>query len=119
MDIIYINELRIETVIGAFDWERRIKQTVILDIEMAADIRHAAQSDQLEDTLNYKAVAKRVTEFVATSEFHLVETLAEGVASLIGEEFQVPWLRLKVNKKGAVRGARDIGVVIERGSKQS
>ncbi|KPK56730.1 MAG: dihydroneopterin aldolase [Thiotrichales bacterium SG8_50] len=113
-DIIYISGLKIETVIGIFDWERRIKQSVILDIEMAADIRRAAASDHIDDTLNYKAVAKRVIAFVGASEFQLVETLAERTAAIILVEFAVPWVKLRVNKKGAVRGADDVGVVIER-----
>lgn len=114
MDTIYIHDLRIETVIGVFEWERRIKQTVVIDIEMAVDIRRAAGSDRLEDTLDYKAVAKRMIQFVGDSDFQLVETLAERVAQLVISEFKVPWVRLKVNKRGAVRGASDIGVVIER-----
>jgi dihydroneopterin aldolase len=114
MDKIYINDLRIATVIGVFDWERRIRQTVVFDIEMAADVGRAASSDRIEDTLDYKAVAKRVIAFVSDSDFQLVETLAERVAALILREFQVPWVQLRVNKQGAVRGARDIGVVIER-----
>jgi len=117
MDIIYLHDLRIDTVIGVFDWERRVRQTVILDLEMAADIRRAAVSDNLADTLNYKAVAKRLIEFVEHSEFQLVETLAEKVAELVLQEFAVPWLRLRVNKQGAVRGARDVGVIIERGER--
>lgn len=117
MDIIYLHDLRIETIIGIYDWERRVKQTVILDLEMGADIRKAATSDNIEDTLNYKAVAKRLFAFVGDSEFELVETLAERVAALILEEFSVPWLRLQVNKQGAVRGVRDVGVIIERGKK--
>lgn len=116
MDIIYLHDLRIDTVIGVFDWERRVRQTVILDLEMAADIRRAAASDDLADTLNYKAVAKRLLEFVGHSEFQLVETLAERVAELVLEEFAVPWVRLRLNKQGAVRGARDVGVIIERGT---
>ena len=117
MDIIYLHDLRIDTVIGVFDWERRIRQTVILDLEMAADIRRAAASDDLADTLNYKAVAKRLIDFVEHSDFQLVETLAERVAELVLQEFAVPWLRLRVNKQGAVRGARDVGVIIERGER--
>ncbi len=115
MDIIYLHDLRIDTVIGVFDWERRVKQRLILDLDMASDIRRAAASDDLADTLNYKAVAKRVIDYVEHSEFQLVETLAERVAELILTEFGVPWLRLRLNKQGAVRGARDVGVVIERG----
>ncbi len=114
MDIIYLNDLRIDTVIGIYDWERRVKQTISLDLEMGADIRRAAASDSIEDTLNYKAVAKRLLEFVGASEFQLVETLAERIAEIILTEFDVPWVRLRVNKQGAVRYARDVGVVIER-----
>ncbi len=115
MDIIYLRDLRIDTVIGIYAWERRIKQTIILDIEMATDIRKAAQTDSIDDTLNYKAVAKRLIDFVGNSNFQLVETLSERVAEIVLNEFQVPWLRLQVNKQGAVRGARDVGVIIERG----
>ncbi len=117
MDIIYLSDLRINTVIGIYDWERRVKQTIILDLEMAADIQAAANSDRIEDTLNYKDVAKRLFAYVGESEFELVETLAEKVAEMIITEFKVPWLRLKVNKQGAVRGVRDVGVIIERGRK--
>ena len=118
MDIIYIRDLQIETVIGIYDWERRIRQMVSLDLEMAADIRKAAASDAIEDTLDYKAVAKRLIEFVGGAEFRLVETLAERVVGLIREEFGVPWVRLCLSKPGAVRGARDVGVIIERGERE-
>lgn len=117
MDIIYVHDLKIETTIGIFDWERKIKQKVILDLDMAADIRKAAASDNIDDTLNYKAVAKRMIEFVGNSEFQLVETLAEKVAGIILNEFKVKWVRVHINKQGAVRGARDVGVIIERGDK--
>jgi len=117
MDIIYLSDLKIETVIGVYDWEREIKQWVILDLEMGTDIRRAAETDNLDDTLNYKAVSKRVIDFVEQSEFELVETLAERVAMIIREEFSVPWLRLRLNKKGAVSAAVDVGVIIERGDK--
>lgn len=115
-DIIFLRDLRIPTVIGIFDWERAVKQTVVLDLEMAADIRRAAASDHIDDTLNYKAVAKRLIEFVGNSEFQLVETLAERIAAIVLNEFDVPWVRLTLNKQGAVRGARDVGVIIERGT---
>ena len=117
MDIIYLNDLCIDTIIGIYDWERRIKQTIRLDLEMASDIRKAATSDDIEDTLNYKAVAKRLISFVESSEFQLVETLAERITEIVLNEFQVPWVRLRVNKQGAVRGAQDVGVIIERGAK--
>ena len=116
MDIIFIRDLRIDTVIGIYDWERSIRQTIRLDLEMATDIARAAASDRIEDTLNYKAVAKRIIAFVEQSEFQLVETLAERIAELVRREFGVPWLRLTLNKGGAVRGAQGVGVIIERGS---
>ncbi len=115
MDIIYLNDLKIETVIGIYDWEREMRQTVILDMEMAGDVARAAASDAIEDTINYKAVSKRLIDFIEASSFQLVETLAEESARIILEEFGVPWVRLKVNKQGAVRYAGDVGVIIERG----
>jgi len=117
MDIIFIRDLRIDTVIGIYDWERSIKQTVHIDLELATDIARAAASDQIEDTLNYKAVAKSVIAFVEESSFQLVETLAERVVELVREEFSVPWVRLTLNKGGAVRGAQGVGVIIERGKR--
>ncbi|MEJ8569517.1 dihydroneopterin aldolase [Elongatibacter sediminis] len=116
MDRVFIEDLRVETVIGIFDWEREIKQVVSLDLEMAFDIRAAAQSDAIEDTLDYKAVAKRLIRFVERSEFQLVETLAERCAAIVLEEFPVAWLKLRLSKPGAVRGSSAVGVIIERGS---
>ncbi len=115
MDKIFINDLRIDTLIGVYEWERRIRQTIILDIEMSVDVHKAAAGDNIEDALNYKSVCKRLTEFVQTSEYHLVETLIEECARLIMEEFSVPWVRIRLNKTGALRGARDVGIIIERG----
>ncbi len=117
MDIIYLHDLKIECIIGIWEWERRIKQTIIIDLDMAADIRRAAASDKIEDTLNYKAVSKRLVDFVGISQFQLVETLAEKVAELLLAEFKMQWVRVRINKKGAVRGAGDVGVIIERGEK--
>jgi dihydroneopterin aldolase len=117
MDIIYIRELKIDTVIGIYGWERQIKQTVVFDIEMATDIAKAAATDSIEHTLNYKAVAKRLIEFVSNSDFQLVETLIEQVADIILTEFSVCWVRVQLNKRGAVRGATDVGIIIERGTK--
>ena len=116
MDIIYLNDLRIDTVIGIYDWERRTKQTVIFDIEMAADISKAARSDNIDDTVSYKAVAKRLISYVSEVQFELIETLAERVAEILLNEFKVQWCRLRLNKRGAVRGVRDVGIIIERGS---
>ena len=115
MDIIFLRDLRIDTVVGIWDWERRIRQTVSIDLEMAADIARAAATDSIDDTLNYKKVAKRLVAYVEASEFQLVETMAERIAEIVLGEFDVPWVRVTVNKPGAIRGSRDVGVRIERG----
>jgi dihydroneopterin aldolase len=117
MDIIFLRGLHIETVIGVYDWERKTRQTVIVDLEMATDIRRAAATDDLADTLDYGAVYRRVVEFVEGSSFQLVETLAERIAALVIDEFGVPWVRLTLNKKGAVGRDIDVGILIERGEK--
>ena len=116
MDKIFLSELKIDTVIGIWEWERRIRQTVIVDLEMSADIAKADATDDVVDTLNYKSVAKRVQSFVADSSFQLVETLAERIAAIIRDEFDVAWVKVRVNKPGAIRGSRDVGVQIERGA---
>jgi dihydroneopterin aldolase len=114
MDTIFIHALKTETIVGIFDWERQVKQSVILDIEFSADIRKAALTDSIDDTLNYKRVAKRVLAFIEGSRFHLVETLAEHIAMLILEEFGVAWVRISLSKPGAIRSSRDVGVMLER-----
>ena len=116
MDIVYLRDLKVDCVIGVYDWERRIRQTLVIDIDMATDIRKAAASDGIQDTLDYKAVSKRIQQFVGDSSFQLVETLAEKIAAIILKEFPVPWVRVRINKKGAVRNADAVGVVIERGT---
>lgn len=115
MDIVFIEDLRIDTVIGIYDWERRVRQTVALDLEMVFDNTRPAASDRIEDTLDYKAVSKRLIGFVEASSFQLVETLAERCAAIVREEFGVAWVRLKLSKPGAVRGSKAVGVCIERG----
>jgi len=117
MDIIFLHDLRVETVIGIWEWERKIRQTVAIDLDMSADIRKAAKSDSVDDTLNYKLVSKRVQQFVGDSSYQLVETLAEKIAEIVLDEFEVSWVRVKLNKPGAIRGARDVGVMIERGTR--
>ena len=114
MDTIFLTDLRIETVVGIWEWERKIRQTVSIDLEMGADVATAAAHDDIEHTLNYKAVSKRIQSFVGESAFQLVETMAEKIANLILTEFEVPWVRVKVSKPGAIRGARDVGVRIYR-----
>lgn len=117
MDIVFITDLDIDTVIGIYDWEREIKQTVRLNIEMSADVAKAALTDHIDDTLDYKAVAKRLIGFVEQSEFGLVETLAERCTEIIRNEFPVQWVRFRLDKLGAVTGSRSVGILIERGQK--
>lgn len=115
MDTVFLTGLRIETTIGIYDWEKAIRQSVVLDIEMATDVAAAAATDRIAEALDYKAVAKRLKQFVGAARFELVETLAEACAGLIREEFGVPWVRLRLNKAGAITDAEGVGVVIERG----
>ncbi|NNK31939.1 MAG: dihydroneopterin aldolase [Xanthomonadales bacterium] len=114
MDRVFIENLTVETVIGIFDWEREIRQAVSLDLEMDFDIRKAAASDAIEDTLDYKAVSKRLIHFIEASSFQLVESLAEQCAAIVLDEFPVRRLKLKLSKPGAVRGSSAVGVIIER-----
>jgi dihydroneopterin aldolase len=113
-DRIFLRGLAIECIIGFIDWERRVKQTVVIDLEFPVDCRAAARTDEVANTVDYKAVAKRVIAFVEASEFQLVETLAHRLGILIIEEFCLPWVRLSLNKPGAIRGSRDVGIVLER-----
>ncbi len=114
MDIIYLSDLKIETIIGIYEWERKVKQTVSLELQMAANIRKSAETDTIDDTLNYKAVAKRLIDFVEESNYQLIETLAEKITEIVLTEFNVPWVKLKLSKPGAIRGAKDVGIIIER-----
>ena len=117
VDIIYLHGLKVDCVIGVWEWERRITQSITIDLDMGFDTRLAAASDSLEDTLSYKDVSKRVEQYVKTSENLLVERLAQEVADILLTEFEIRWCRVKINKFGAVRGARDVGIIIERGEK--
>jgi 7,8-dihydroneopterin aldolase/epimerase/oxygenase len=113
-DRIFLRELAVECVIGFLEWERMVKQTVYLDIEVPVDCRRTARTDDVADTLDYKRLSKIVLAFVAASEFKLVETLADRTAKLILTEFDIPWVKLTINKRGAIRASRDVGVSIER-----
>jgi dihydroneopterin aldolase len=117
MDIIFLGGLEIETIIGIYEWERETKQTVVLDIEMAFDIQKAAETDDIQFTLDYKTVSKRIIGFVESSQFFLVEKLITEIANIIRNEFDVPWVKITLNKKGAIRGASDVGIIIERGER--
>jgi dihydroneopterin aldolase len=116
VDIIFLHGLKVDCVIGVWEWERRIIQTIIVDLDMAFDVRRAAKSDDISDTLSYRDVAKRVTAHVQAAKANLIERLAEEVAGILLEEFGAKWCRVRVNKRGAVTDAGDVGVLIERGS---
>ena len=113
-DHIFLRGLECQCIIGFIDWERRVPQTVVIDLELPCDCAHAAGSDAVGDTIDYKSVAKRVLAYVGASQFHLLETLAQRLAELLLEEFGLAWIRLRINKPGAIRHSRDVGVAIER-----
>ena len=117
MDIIYLHQLKVDCVIGAYAWEKQLTQTLSIDLDLGCDIKPAAASDQLADTLNYKEVSKRIQEFVGQSRFELVEKLAEEIADILLGEFSVAWCRVKINKFGALQNIGDVGVIIERGGR--
>ncbi len=117
MDIIFLGQLEADAIIGIYDWERETRQTIVLDIEMAFDIKKAAETDDIQHTLDYKAVTERVVAFVEQSSYYLVETLIEKIADLILSEFNKPWVRIVLNKRGAITRAKDVGIIIERGIK--
>ena len=115
MDVITISGLRLDAVIGVHDWERAVPRRLLVDLELGTDIGPAAASDEVADTIDYQAVAERLQAFAAESRYHLIEALAEALAELLQREFTVPWLRLKLDKPGAVRGTSGVGLIIERG----
>lgn len=115
MDIIFLKDLRVKAIVGIWEWERRMPQVISIDLEMAADVRRAAARDDIEATLDYKAVTKRVVGFVEESRFQLIETLAERIAEIVTGEFAVPWVKVAVHKPFAIRGSRDVGICVERG----
>ncbi|MCK5727158.1 MAG: dihydroneopterin aldolase [Thiotrichaceae bacterium] len=114
MDIVYVKDLRVDALIGIYDWERRIRQQVRIDLEMGWDNRVPAQSDDIKQTMNYKAAAKLVTAYIKKTEFQLVETLAENIATLLLKEFSLPWVKITLGKPFAVTGSTEVGVCIER-----
>lgn len=113
-DLIFVRGLEIECIIGFIEWERHIRQRVVIDLEMPVDCARTAVSDDVVDTLDYNRVAARVSEFIGASQFMLVETLAQRTAMLVLAEFGIEWVRLSVNKPAAIPGSRDVGVSIER-----
>ena len=115
-DKIFLTALRTECIVGIWDWERQVKQTLVIDLEMACDIRKAARTDNINDTVDYKTVSKRLLSFIEESSFQLIETLTENIARIIITEFAVSWVRVRLNKQGAIRNSRDVGIIIERTS---
>ncbi len=116
-DTVFVRDLEVRAIIGINDWERRELQTILIDLDMATDVRPAAVDEDIEKTVNYRSVSKAVMKLTIEGEFFLVETLAERIATMIRTDFGVPWVRVSVRKPGAVRFSREVGVEIERGSR--
>lgn len=114
-DTVFIRGLKADGVIGVFDWEREIRQTLVIDVTMATDIRQAASTDDLQHTLDYKAICDAIRDWVAAEQFKLIETLAETIAARLRAKFGVSWLRLTIHKPTAIAEAMDVGITIERG----
>jgi len=117
LDIIYIHGIKCECVIGVWGWEKAITQTLYIDLDLATDITKSATSDDLKDTLNYKVIADRVIEYAKNNQFELIETLIERISEVVLSEFNVPWVRIKLDKGGAVKNVKNVGILIERGVK--
>ena len=115
MDIVYLHGLSLDTLIGVWEWERKVKQKIVVDLDLGMDILPAAKSDTIGDTTNYQAVATRLVKLADESSFRLVEAFAEAIADVLLSEFGIAWVRIRVNKQGAMREARSVGVIIERG----
>ena len=115
MDIIYLRDLRVDAKIGVWEWERRILQTLVIDLDFAVNIKAASNSDDLKDTIDYKAISDRIMNYVKKSDFKLLEALADNLCRTLAEEFALPWLRLKINKLGVLNGVKDVGIIVEKG----
>ena len=116
MDVVVVKDLRFKTIIGLWDWERRMPQIVSIDLEMAWDMSRAAKSEDLSDALDYKSVSQRVEKFVQEKQFKLVEAAADGIAAMIMSDFNVPWIKVAIHKPHAVTGSQSVGVIVERGN---
>ncbi len=117
MDTVFIRDLSMDAVIGVFGWERQVHQKITINLEMATDISKAADTDDLEYTLDYKEISQKIRALVEENQPKLVETLIELIATTVMEEFNIPWLRISIAKLGAVRGSAAVGVTIERGAR--
>lgn len=115
MDIIFLQEVKVETRLGVPEWERMLPQTIILDIELAMPHSRSCQSDAIDDTIDYGKIVARIRQTLTENSFKLVEALAEHICQLILTEFGTPWVKIKVGKPGILPGVKQLGVVIERG----
>lgn len=116
-DVIFLEGLEIEAIIGINDWERVTKQKVIIDFRVPARVRESAASDRIEDARNYKSITKSISAFIEASRYQLVETLAERVCEHCIKEFSLPWIWLRLNKSEAIRGSKAVGVEIRRSAR--
>lgn len=116
MDILFVRDLKIDLLIGIYDWERQIPQTVQLDIDIGLTDNRAAESGRIEDTIDYGQVIKYIRETLPHEQFSLVEALAERIASIVRNDFGAPWVRVSVAKLGMANGVKQLGIIIERGS---
>ncbi len=114
MNAIFIHDLRIQTRIGVYDWERELPQTLRLDVDVAVPSEAAFHSDDLADALDYSALVRRLQRFAVEHRHGLLERFAQGVADIALQEFNAPWVRVRVAKLAALPGVREIGVTIER-----
>ncbi len=115
MDIVFVNQLKIDTVIGVYDWEKTIQQTLVIDLQMATDIRKAAAGDDLAHTIDYAVVCEKVQLLVQAQPLELIETVAENIAAMILSDFPARAVLVRVGKPAAVKAAATVGVEIRRG----
>ena len=114
LDKIYIEKLAVTTTIGVWEWEKRVRQKLVIDLELGCDISKATQSDDINDSVSYKEVALKIRHAISSSRFNLLETVAEKIAQILLSEFNVSWCKVKVSKPRAAEQARNVAVEIER-----
>ncbi|MCK9202172.1 MAG: dihydroneopterin aldolase [Gallionella sp.] len=119
MDIIFLRELKVETLIGVYEWEKRVPQTLQIDLDIALPSSRACETDDIADALNYADIVRRIQAELASRHFHLIEALAEHIAKILLDEFKAPWARVSVAKLQAIRGSKMVGISIERGQAKS
>jgi dihydroneopterin aldolase len=114
MDILFIQQLALSTTIGVYDWEKKIKQKILVDLQMSSDVSHAAASDNINDTIDYANVSDAITRHVEQNTFELIETVAQIVADMVLDDFGAQWVSVTIQKPGAVQNAQSVGVKITR-----